>query len=83
VRAHLGQAEAAGLPAARVEAMPPASRALVQAMACLGGRAELSMLQAAAGEPAGVVEKALAAALDEGVLIVEPGAAGRRSPTRH
>ena len=34
-----------------------ASRRLVEAMACLGGRAELSVLQAATGEPADVVEQ--------------------------
>ncbi len=49
VRAHLGQSEVAGLLAARVEAMPAASRAMVEAMACLGGRAEVSLLQAATG----------------------------------
>ena len=42
-------------------------------MACLGGRAELSLLQTATGEPAGVVGQQLAPALDEGVLVVEPG----------
>ena len=52
------------------------SRRLVEAMACLGGRAELSLLQTATAAPAGVVEQALAPALDEGVLVVEPGAAG-------
>ena len=35
-------------------------------MACLGGRAELSLLQAATAEPAAVVEQRLAPALDEG-----------------
>ena len=74
VRAHLGQSEVAGLPAARVEAMPAASRQLVEAMACLGGRAELSLLQAATGESAAVVDQALAPALDEGLLVAEPGA---------
>ena len=74
VRARLGRAELAGLPTARVDAMPPASRQLVEAMACLGGRAELSLLQAATGEPAAVVDHALAPALDEGLLVAEPGA---------
>src|SRR5271166_1278469 len=74
VRARLGRAELAGLPTARVDAMPPASRQLVEAMACLGGRAELSLLQAATGEPAVVVDHALAPALDEGLLVAEPGA---------
>ena len=74
VRARLGQSELAGLPGARVDAMPPASRRLVEAMACLGGRAGLSLLQAATGEPAAVVDHALAPALDEGLLVTEPGA---------
>ena len=44
VRAHLGQSEVGKLLAARVEAMPPPSRHMVEAMACLGGRADLSLL---------------------------------------
>ncbi|HWN64011.1 MAG TPA: AAA family ATPase, partial [Streptosporangiaceae bacterium] len=74
VRAHLGHSEIAGLLAARVAAMPPTSRQMLEAMACLGGRAELSLLQAAAGEPANVVEETLAPALDEGLLVAEPRA---------
>ena len=74
VAAHLGRSEAAGLATARVAAIPPRSRAMVEAMACLGGRAELSLLQAATGEPAAVVDQALAPALDEGLLVAEPGA---------
>ena len=54
--------------------MPPQSRELVEAMACLGGRAELSLLQTATAESAGVVEQRLAPALDEGLLVAEPGA---------
>jgi signal transduction histidine kinase/predicted ATPase len=73
LRAHLGQSEIAGLPAARVHALPAQSRQLVEAMACLGGRAEMDVLQTATGEPAGVVEQWLAPALDEDLLVVEPG----------
>ncbi len=47
---------------------------MAEAMACLGGRAELSLLRAATGEPADVVDQALAPALDEGLLVAEPGA---------
>ena len=43
-------------------------------MACLGGRAELGLLQAATGEPADVVEQRLAPALEDGLLVMEPGA---------
>src|SRR5271166_4221696 len=74
VRAHLGHAEVAGLVAAQVEALPPGCRRLVEVMACLGGRAEVSVLQAATGTPATVMEQALAPALEEGVLVGEPGA---------
>ena len=73
VRAHLGRSEVAGLLAARAAALPEKSRQMLEAMACLGGRAELSLLAAAGGEPAGVVDQALAPALDEGLLVAEPG----------
>jgi signal transduction histidine kinase len=74
VHAHLGASEVAGLGAARVQALPAPSRAMVQAMACLGGRAGLSLLQVATGQPAGAVDQALAPALGEGLLVAEPGA---------
>ncbi len=74
VRAHLGRSEAAGLLAARAAALPERSRALMESMACLGGRAEVSVLQVAAGVPAGVAEQGLAPALEEGLLVMEPGA---------
>ena len=74
VRAHLGHAEVTGLVAAQVEALPPGCRRLVEVMACLGGRAEVSVLQAATGTPATLMEQALAPALEEGVLVGEPGA---------
>jgi signal transduction histidine kinase len=73
VRAHLGASEVAGLGAARAEALPAPSRQVVQAMACLGGRAELSLLQTATGQSAGAVDQALAPALSEGLLVAEPG----------
>ena len=74
VRTRLGRSEVAGLLAARTAALPEQSRQVAEAMACLGGRAELSLLAAATGEPAGAVDQALAPALDEGLLVAEPGA---------
>ncbi|MEU7875420.1 AAA family ATPase [Dactylosporangium sp. NPDC049140] len=74
VRAYLGRPDAAGLPAGRVDAMPAQSRRMLEAMACLGGRADPSVLQTAVGEPADVVEQRLAPAFDKGLLVVEPGA---------
>jgi GAF domain-containing protein len=74
IRAHQEHSEVAGLLAARAASLPEASRRVAEAMACLGGRAELSLLQAATGDPAGAVDQALAPALDEGLLVAEPGA---------
>ena len=74
VRAYLGRSEVTGLLATRAAALPEQSRQMLEAMACLGGRAELSLLRAAIGEPADVVDQALAPALDEGLLAAEPGA---------
>ncbi|MDT7748772.1 MAG: hypothetical protein QOD96_2434, partial [Pseudonocardiales bacterium] len=74
VRTHLGRTEMAGLLAARVEALAARSREMMEAMACLGGRAELSLLQTATAAPPGAVEQALALALEEGLLVVESGA---------
>ena len=50
VRAYLGRPERPSL-AAAPEALPPGSLQLVEEMACLGGRAELSVLQAASADP--------------------------------
>ncbi|WP_344017103.1 hypothetical protein [Pseudonocardia xinjiangensis] len=72
-RASLGEPEVAELLAARVAAIPPTSRALVEAMACLGGRVEASLLPTATAASAGQVELQLAPALAEGVLVVETG----------
>jgi signal transduction histidine kinase len=73
VRAHLGRSEVAGLLAARVDALPAPSRQVVEAMACLGGRAEVKVLQTVTAASAGGVEQRLAPALDEGLLAVDPG----------
>jgi signal transduction histidine kinase len=73
VAAHLGRSDVGGLMAARAADLPRESLQMAEAMACLGGRAELSVLQAATGEQAGVVDQALAPALDEGLLVAEPG----------
>jgi hypothetical protein len=61
VRAHLGRTEATGLLAARVAAMPGQARQLVEAMACLGGRAEPSLLQPATARATEVMDQMLVA----------------------
>ncbi|QYN19199.1 AAA family ATPase [Amycolatopsis sp. DSM 110486] len=74
VRAHLGQSKVGELLAARIETVPLPSWQLVEVMACLGGRAELSLLRIATGDPAAEVQSMLAPALAEGLLVMEPGA---------
>ena len=73
VRAHLTRAEAGGLPVSRVAAMPEQSRRAVEAMACLGGRAKLSVLEIAIAAP-GRVPDILEPALRDGILVTESGA---------
>jgi signal transduction histidine kinase len=72
IRAHLTQAEAGGLSATRVAAMPEQSRRAVEAMACLGGRAKLSVLGIAIGAP-GSVLNLLEPAFRDGILVRESG----------
>jgi predicted ATPase len=73
VRAHLDGSETAGPSLSRGRAMPVESRHLVEAMACLGGRADPTLLQVAIDQPAVRVERTMASALEAGVLVVEPG----------
>jgi predicted ATPase/signal transduction histidine kinase len=74
VRSLLGHSEVAALPVARLAALPASSRAMVEVMACLGGRADLGVLAAATAQSPDVVEQRLAPALEEGVLVAETGA---------
>jgi signal transduction histidine kinase len=74
VRARLGHSNVAESAAGRLESIPAAARELIETMALLGGRAELSLLQVVSGQPASVVESQLAPVLDEGLLVAEPDA---------
>ena len=73
VRAHLDKSEVAELLTVRVAALPEPSRQVVEPMACLGGRAELDVLEVATAEPPGAMEQMLAPALEDGLLVAEPG----------
>ena len=74
VRAHLGAADPTRLLAGRMAALPAPSQHMVQAMAALGGRAELDLLAIATGAPTAEVERCLEPALDKGLLVPDPGA---------
>ena len=71
VHAHFSQPGVDGLPAARIAALPPPSRHMLEAMACLGGRAELRLLQTALGAAANEVDEMLAPILEEGLLVMQ------------
>ncbi|MDG6106736.1 AAA family ATPase [Dactylosporangium aurantiacum] len=73
LRAYVGGSDVAALLATGVAALSGGSRRLVEAMACLGGSVELSVLQAAIGKSATQLERCLAPALDEGLVVMEPG----------
>jgi diguanylate cyclase (GGDEF)-like protein len=61
---------------ARVAALPPDTRGLLEVMACLGGRVELGLLRAATDLPAPVMGERLAPALGDGLLVMESGDQG-------
>ncbi|HET9518537.1 MAG TPA: AAA family ATPase [Actinoplanes sp.] len=71
VHAHLKAAEPTRLLRTRVEALPAPSRRVVEAMACLGGRAEPGLLATATGAPADVVVEQLAPPLVDRLLVAE------------
>jgi len=73
IRTRLRESEPSTLVAARVELMPAECRELLEAMACLGGRVELGLMELATGSPVEVAERAAARGLEDGLLIVEPG----------
>lgn len=74
VLARLRRSEADELLPARIVGIPRRTRAELEAMACLGGRVDTSVLAVATGESVGDVEQALLPALSRGVLVAETGA---------
>jgi diguanylate cyclase (GGDEF)-like protein len=61
----------ANLLAQRADAMPKPTRALLEIMACLAGRVDLRLLRIAAGLSTPEVQRRLAPALDDGLLVFE------------
>ena len=55
---------------ARVDGLPPASRWVTEAMACLGGEVSLDVLAAATGLGQSELRQRLAPALDDGLLVM-------------
>lgn len=75
VRHHVGaQSDLQDVLASRATALSPRTRELVEYLACLGGRVELATLAVATGRSVEAVERDLAPALSDGLLVMEPGA---------
>lgn len=73
LRRRLAGTGVATLLAKRAGAMPPRTLHLLEAMACLGNRAEVGQLQIATGASATRVDRWLLPAVDAGLLVLEPG----------
>ena len=72
----LGHAHVSNLLAARISALPRPTQSVLEVMACLGDSVEVELLLAGAGDP-GAAEQALAVALDDRLVVLQPG--GRES----
>ena len=73
IRRFIGRANVVDLLATRIARLPPQGRALLEAVACLGGEVRLALLQAATNLPATVLELQLAAPLEDGLLELAGG----------
>ena len=79
VRRHVGRADVVELLLARVDALPPSTRELLEMMAVLGSELTVDLLATAAGGPVQVVEEGLLPALEDGLLMMDrSGAAAVR-----
>ncbi|MDT3442293.1 diguanylate cyclase [Pseudofrankia sp. BMG5.37] len=71
LRRELDRVDVTELLAARVAPLPPVTRGVLAAMACMAGRVELDLLAAATDLSADEVERRLAPALTDGLLVLE------------
>jgi diguanylate cyclase (GGDEF)-like protein len=67
------RANMADLLAERTAAVPEPTRAVMEAMACVAGRVELTVLKTATALPADELERRLAPAVDDGLLVLDRG----------
>jgi diguanylate cyclase (GGDEF)-like protein len=73
IRQYIGAGDVVDLLTARIDALPPESRTLLEIMACLGDDVESSLVQAAAGCSASVLHAWMTPALDDGLIVLERG----------
>jgi diguanylate cyclase (GGDEF)-like protein len=75
IRRHVGRREVVDLLAARISRLPGPASALLEVLACLGGRAAPSLLAAAAALTMATLDEDLAPSIDDGLLILDTGTA--------
>ncbi|MEU4690327.1 diguanylate cyclase [Actinoplanes sp. NPDC023714] len=75
VRRFVGHGDVAGLLGARIEALPAATRELVEVMACLGGEVDLAMLATASGHTGEHIAAELRPAAEDGLVEIDAAAA--------
>ena len=73
IRRHVGRREVVDLLAARISRLPGPASALLEVLACLGGRAAPSLLAAAAALTMSILEEDLAPSIDDGLLVLDAG----------
>ncbi len=73
IRRHVGLGEVVDLLAARVARLPASASLVLVVLAALGGRAGQGVLATAAGLSATTLQEDLAPALDDGLVVLDPG----------
>jgi diguanylate cyclase (GGDEF)-like protein len=73
IRRHVGHGEVVDLLAARIARLPEPASAVLEVLACLGGRAGMVLLAISAGLTARQLQEDLAASLDDGLVALDPG----------
>jgi diguanylate cyclase (GGDEF)-like protein len=73
IRNYVSGASVVDLLTRRLDRLPPATRHLLEVVACLGDRVGMSVLEIATGLTATALDPALAPALLDGLLTIDPG----------
>jgi diguanylate cyclase (GGDEF)-like protein len=83
IRRYIGSGDVIDLLTARIGDLPAPSRALLEAVACLGDRTELGLLVTATGLSVAQVEERLTPALEDGLLVLETAGTEHVATFRH
>ena len=80
LRRSLSRGDTGDLLVQRAEAMPPDTLVLVESIACLAGQVDFSLLEVATGLSVEMLHRGLSPALDDGLLVIDPGKDAVRFP---